>query len=209
MRFLWTTGRYLPQGLVKADKLMLNFGSPRPPVKTVPLGLATCCSVASASRNWSMEFRRVVSTPVVNLERDINTMTRTPKVRRLTDRWWAGIQGTNPVPMWINNQDSWYLGLQSPRQPSKRRQHIIAYNQLFRNIRTAAPEDLEPDGPIFARSLALAMGDSVTTYRSTTADWLNTAAQNPIAQSMAERIVGKRAWSWRRWDSMFFIPNLK
>lgn len=38
------------------------------------------------------------------------------------------------------------------------------YNQAIHYIHTAAPEDLEPDDPIFARSPALAMGDSVVIY---------------------------------------------
>jgi hypothetical protein len=42
------------------------------------------------------------------------------------------------------------------------------YDQIIRYIlHTAAPEDLEPNGPIFARIPALAMGDSVATYWST------------------------------------------
>ena len=46
----YRTGYYRPQGPVKADKSILNFGSPRPPVKTVPLGLGTCCNLDCASR---------------------------------------------------------------------------------------------------------------------------------------------------------------
>ena len=46
---------------------------------------------------------------------------------------------------------------------------ISIYDQIVHYIlHTAAPEDLEPDGPIFARIPALAMGDSVSTYLSTT-----------------------------------------
>ena len=44
----------------------------------------------------------------------------------------------------------------------------IWYDQIIRyKLHTAAPEDLEPDVPIFARIPALAMGDSDVTYSST------------------------------------------
>ena len=45
---------------------------------------------------------------------------------------------------------------------------ISIYDQIVRYVlHTAAPEALEPDGPIFARIPALAMGDSDATYWST------------------------------------------
>ena len=45
---------------------MLNLGSPRPPLETVPLGLVTCWRMASAAVKSSIRPRRVVSAPVVN-----------------------------------------------------------------------------------------------------------------------------------------------
>ena len=45
---------------------MLNLGSPRPPVDTVPLGLETCWRAASAVVKSSIKPRRDVSAPVVN-----------------------------------------------------------------------------------------------------------------------------------------------
>ena len=98
------TGHYRPQGWVKADKSILNFGSPRPPVVTLPLGLATCCNLDSASRNASIKVRRLVSSPVVYLAWDIlNTNDQNSKTSRPTDRWGIWTQETNLAPMWINN----------------------------------------------------------------------------------------------------------
>ena len=51
---------------MKADSSMLNLGSPRPPVETVPLGLLTCWSLASAEVNWSIRVRSESSSPEVN-----------------------------------------------------------------------------------------------------------------------------------------------
>lgn len=37
-----------PHGPVKAVSSMLNFGSPKPPVLTVPDGLESCCTICWA-----------------------------------------------------------------------------------------------------------------------------------------------------------------
>ena len=55
-----------PHAPVKADSSMLNLGSPRPPLLTVPEGFEVCWRMACAETNWSMSVRRESSSPVVN-----------------------------------------------------------------------------------------------------------------------------------------------
>ena len=53
---------------------MLNLGSPRPPVLTVPEGFDVCWRIDSAEVKSSIKLRREVSSPVVNWSmRALNT----------------------------------------------------------------------------------------------------------------------------------------
>ena len=60
---------YLPQEPVNAVPSILNFGSPKPPVDTEPLGLVTCCNADSAMMKESIKLRTVVSSPRAYLQR--------------------------------------------------------------------------------------------------------------------------------------------
>lgn len=51
---------------MNAVSSMLNLGSPRPPVLTVPLGFETCWRMACELVKLSINPRRVVSSPDVN-----------------------------------------------------------------------------------------------------------------------------------------------
>ncbi len=53
---------------------------------------------------------------------------------------------------------------------------------------TFAPDDLDPLGPMFARTPALAMGDSDATYASAELD----CASAPVARAMSEVRKAKR-----------------
>ena len=54
----------VPQPSVKAVSLMLNFGSPRPPVYKLPLRLGTCWMRFWERKNSSIFPRQEVSSPV-------------------------------------------------------------------------------------------------------------------------------------------------
>lgn len=53
----------LPHEPVNAVSLMLNLGSPSPPVLTVPEGLVSCCKTACAETYSSIRELRLVSAP--------------------------------------------------------------------------------------------------------------------------------------------------